>query len=340
MGDFKFPGYSGESDSKKIKDYLFMLNEQLRYIFSHLDPEDNFSEDAFRKYIKNGDDIAYLELTAKHLLSSIKDAEGNISVLEQTAKSLTSRISDAEGNVSILQQTATSLTSRIGDAEGNLSVLQQTSTSLTSRIGNAEGSISVLQQTATSITSRISDAEGNISVLQQTSTSLTSRISNAEGDISTVEQTAKKINWVVASGTSSSNFTLTSRMASVVAEAINLSGYVTFNSLSTSGATTINGDNIRTGTIDALLLTIGGDRVFGSVEGSFKIYKDFVPSNLNLSQLNVNTISIVNGPIIRGSYGDLSLGISYDYNKISQSATMDQIISAVNHIIDWIKRVD
>lgn len=340
MGDFKPSGFSGENDTKKIKDYLFMLNEQLRYMFNHLDPEDNFSDDAFRKYIKNGEDIAYLEMTAKHLLVSIKDAEGNISILEQTSKSLTSRISDAEGNVSILQQTANSLTSRIGDAEGNISVLQQTSTSLTSRIGNAEGSISVLQQTATSITSRISDAEGNISVLKQTSNSLTSRISNAEGDISIVEQTAKKINWVVASGTSAANFTLTSRMASVVAEAINLSGYVTFNSLSSPGATTINGNNVKTGTLDAMLLTIGGDKVFGSVDGRFKMYKDFVPSNLSLSQLSVNTISVVNGPTIRGSYGDLSLGISYDYGKISSSATEAQIIAAVNHIIDWIKRVD
>ena len=86
--------------------------------------------------------------------------------------------------------------------------------------------LSTVQQTASSLTSRISNAEGELSTVKQTASSLTSRISNAEGDISTVEQTAKKINWVIASGSSSSNFTLTSRMANLVAEQIELTGYV------------------------------------------------------------------------------------------------------------------
>ena len=256
MGVYRGNEYTGGDDIKKIKSYLLMLNEELRYIFSNLDPEENYSEDALRKYIKSGENIAYLELTAKNLLISMKDAEGNISVLEQTASSLTSRIS------------------------------------------------------------------------------------NAEGDISTVEQTAKKINWVIASGSSSSNFTLTSRMANLVAEQIELTGYVTFNDLKQSGSTTINGNNIKTGDIDASLLKIGGSKVFESVGGKFKIYKDFVPSSISLSNLSVNSISIVNGPTIRGSYGDLSLGVTYGYSKIPSGATDTQIVTAINHIIDWIKRVD
>ena len=277
MGVYRGNEYTGGDDIKKIKSYLLMLNEELRYIFSNLDPEENYSEDALRKYIKSGENIAYLELTAKNLLISMKDAEGNISVLEQTASSLTSRISNAEGELSSVKQTASSLTSRI---------------------------------------------------------------SNAEGDISTVEQTAKKINWVIASGSSSSNFTLTSRMANLVAEQIELTGYVTFNDLAKSGSTTINGNNIKTGDIDASLLKIGGSKVFESVGGKFKIYKDFVPSSISLSNLSVNSISIVNGPTIRGSYGDLSLGVTYGYSKIPSGATDTQIVTAINHIIDWIKRVD
>nr|DAO44543.1 MAG TPA: hypothetical protein [Caudoviricetes sp.] len=298
MGVYRGNEYTGGDDIKKIKSYLLMLNEELRYIFSNLDPEENYSEDALRKYIKSGENIAYLELTAKNLLISMKDAEGNISVLEQTASSLTSRIS------------------------------------------NAEGELSSVKQTASSLTSRISNAEGELSTVKQTASSLTSRISNAEGDISTVEQTAKKINWVIASGSSSSNFTLTSRMANLVAEQIELTGYVTFNDLKQSGSTTINGNNIKTGDIDASLLKIGGSKVFESVGGKFKIYKDFVPSSISLSNLSVNSISIVNGPTIRGSYGDLSLGVTYGYSKIPSGATDTQIVTAINHIIDWIKRVD
>ncbi len=340
MGVYRGNEYTGGDDIKKIKSYLLMLNEELRYIFSNLDPEENYSEDALRKYIKSGENIAYLELTAKNLLISMKDAEGNISVLEQTASSLTSRISNAEGELSSVKQTASSLTSRISNAEGELSSVKQTASSLTSRISNAEGELSTVQQTASSLTSRISNAEGELSTVKQTASSLTSRISNAEGDISTVEQTAKKINWVIASGSSSSNFTLTSRMANLVAEQIELTGYVTFNDLKQSGSTTINGNNIKTGDIDASLLKIGGSKVFESVGGKFKIYKDFVPSSISLSNLSVNSISIVNGPTIRGSYGDLSLGVTYGYSKIPSGATDTQIVTAINHIIDWIKRVD
>lgn len=46
-------------------------------------------------------------------------------------------------------------------------------------------------------------------------------------------QTADKFNWLVKSGTSSSNFELTDRTATLVAKKINLNGLVTFNGLST-----------------------------------------------------------------------------------------------------------
>ncbi len=54
------------------------------------------------------------------------------------------------------------------------------------------------------------------------------------------------------SGTSSTNFELTDRVATLIASAIKIDGYVTFTDLSTvSTKTTINGGNITTGEIDA-----------------------------------------------------------------------------------------
>ena len=46
MGVYRGNEYTGGDDIKKIKSYLLMLNEELRYIFSNLDPEENYSEDA------------------------------------------------------------------------------------------------------------------------------------------------------------------------------------------------------------------------------------------------------------------------------------------------------
>ena len=80
-------------------------------------------------------------------------------------------------------------------------------------IKDSEGNFSILWQTIDGISATVQDNRGNISLVQQTAARLATRISNAEGDISAVEQTADKIEWIVGSGTSASNFQLTSRMA-------------------------------------------------------------------------------------------------------------------------------
>lgn len=88
-------------------------------------------------------------------------------------------------------------------------------------------------------------------------------------NFSRIEQTANKISWIVKSGTSSSNMTLTDRALDVISENINLTGKVTFSTLDSNtqnkisnsydltsdwsyrGTTTINGAKIQTGTITA-----------------------------------------------------------------------------------------
>jgi len=95
------------------------------------------------------------------------------------------------------------------------------------------------------VISVVTDLQGNVSSLEQTASSLTTRVSNAEGDISQVSQTANKINWIVASGTSASNMTMTSDAINVISDQIGITGYVTFSSLETAGQSVINGDNIE-----------------------------------------------------------------------------------------------
>lgn len=224
-------------------------------------------------------DISALEQTATSITSRVSDAEGNISVLQQTATGITSRVSSIEEDngrihtsISTIEQTADRIATRVSSVETDnqnihtsISTIEQTASSITTRVSAAEGRItgldgsvttlssqvSTLEQTATSITARVENSEGEISTLKQTATSITSRVSTAEGNISTVTQTADKINWIIASGTSASNFTLTSKMASLVAAQIDLSGYVTINSLKNGGTTEIDGSRITTGTINA-----------------------------------------------------------------------------------------
>lgn len=126
-------------------------------------------------------------------------------------------------------------------------------------IQDTNGNLAELALTAEGLSSRIKDTEGNISTLTQTANSLQSQIKDANGSISAVSQTANKINWLVASGTSAADFTMTDRAATLVAEKIDLTGFVTFKSLSTSGESSIDGGNIKASSIISAPIIDGGE---------------------------------------------------------------------------------
>lgn len=178
------------------------------------------------------------------------------------------QLADDEQRITALQVTAQGLSARISDAEGNITALTATSTSLTSRISSAEGSISTLQQTATSLTSRISDAEGNISTLSQTVNGMTLSVSN---------------------GSSSSTIRLMANGVQLSSQSIYFSGMVTFTDLSTSGWTTINGDNITTGTIEAI--DIYGCNIEGSTFRSILRANSAIGGEIEMCYLNTNYVA-------------------------------------------------
>ena len=116
-------------------------------------------------------------------------------------------------------------------------------------------------------------------------------------------QTASKFQWIVKSGTSASNFTLTDRTAQLVAENINLNGLVTFTGLDSftqnkinlpndtitewssdtidENATIINGGYIRVGTIDLKHLNV--DNIFSTGNAVMNI--------INSQEINANRIT-------------------------------------------------
>lgn len=65
---------------QEIKSYLFENNEFLRYMFSHLDPEDNYSADALQKYIERDKRIAQLVFDLNGLNISL----GNLKTKTET----------------------------------------------------------------------------------------------------------------------------------------------------------------------------------------------------------------------------------------------------------------
>ena len=202
-------GQLSGKDGKKIKSYLFQIQEMLRYALNDID-EDNLSEELRSKIESGGlsseisqaldaitlrvtgldDAQAELKLTAEGLTSQVEAQGGRISTLEQTATSITARVETAEGDITTLEQTATSLTGRIESAEGDITTLTATATGLEGRIESAEGSITTLTATADGLSTRVESAEGNITSLTQTAEGFGTRIETAEGDISSLQQTA------------------------------------------------------------------------------------------------------------------------------------------------------
>ena len=138
--------------------------------------------------------------------------------------------------------------------------------------------------------------------------SLTYATQNA---VSTVEQTANKINWLV-SGDSQSTMTLTDKAISLVSGTIDLSGFVTFHSLETSGESSINGANIITGSITA-------DKIVTTNLLVQTVYGSMFEDRPWLNQVILST----DGSIIRlGSWGYSNP----DYNEISITANESVII--------------
>lgn len=185
--DTQFPNFTGQESPaeqiRTIRNYLYMLLEQLRYTLNNLDAG-NFNTEGLKEIE---------DAISQPILKQLSDTDGNLAELQVTAAGLASRVSSNEGDISQLEQTAQGLSSRVGDAEGNISSLQQTANGLSSRVTSAEGNISSLQQTANGLSSRVSNAEGSISSLNQTASGLETRVANAEGAVSTVSQ---KVNGV------------------------------------------------------------------------------------------------------------------------------------------------
>ena len=166
-----------------------------------------------------------------------------------------------------------------------------------SKIESVEDGLSSLTQTVRGFDTRIENAEGAVSTLSQTVNSFQTRIQTAEGNISSLTQTAGKIDWLIKSGTSASNFTMTDRAIKLVADKIDLSGYVTISALGTAGKTTINAGNITTGTIDASKVTV---------------------TNLQINNVKYGTYPVIT---CTGTYGNPNIAVGKDQMSNSVSPT-------------------
>ena len=185
--------------------------------------------------------------------NTIVQLKGKTNELERTIDETKSTISDVEtGLESKITQTASNLSSEIEDTKNGLqSQITQTASSLSSEIEDTKNGLqSQITQTASNLSSEIEDTKNGLSSrIEQTIKSITLNISNEE----------KTAGIVIA-------FENEKGQKQEVSGKIEMTGIVTFNNLSESGQTVINGSNITTGTINCNLLN-GGVIKGQSIEG-------------------------------------------------------------------------
>ena len=130
---------------------------------------------------------------------------------------------------------------------------------------------STISKTADEIRLEVSnEIEGLSASISVRLDSITSTVQGQGQAISAVEQKVNSIRLSVSNGADSSTITMTVGGVAVSSQQITFSGVVTFDALSTSGSTVINGDNITTGTISADRLNLSGAITFGDLTTAFQ----------------------------------------------------------------------
>ena len=142
--------------------------------------------------------VTQVKQTADGLVTTLKDAQGDIDQIKQTAKGTAEQLSNAQGDITALQKDVSGIKLTIADHDKNIHTLQADSKTLKDDMADAKGNISSLQKTATSLDSEFKDHDGRISKVEQTANTLTNEFSDQQGHLNRVEQTAQGTQQTVA----------------------------------------------------------------------------------------------------------------------------------------------
>lgn len=164
-----------------------------------------------------------------------------------------------------------------------------------------------------SVNRKIAETRSSIT---KTAEEIRLEVTAVDGRVTTVSQTADKINWLVKSGTSASNFTLTDRAIRLVSDTIDLTGFVTFTNLSSPGQTTIDGGNIKANTVSADKLDVKDLSALGATIGGWTIGNNGISygtDGLNQVVLRPVQSNLSNGVIYVGTRDSTSSGWTYPF---------------------------
>ena len=212
--------------------------------------------------------------------SAITTLNNKTNELVRTVDETKSTITSIQGSITNIQDEQGNITSQMATITTEQSEIKQTAQGLTSTVSSIQTSLQNLDGEVETLSS-------TVSTVQQTATGLTSTVTQQGETISQIRQDLDKID---------------------------ISGYVTFNDLKTSGSTTINGSNITTGYISA-------DRISGGTIDANTINVDNLnAANLTKGLINANRISDANNYLT-------NLYATNVYNAVNYAQTVQLVAS-------------
>lgn len=152
-------------------------------------------------------------------------------------KTLQTVIEQEQGKITELIKETT-----IENSDGTNSSLKDKYLDTVKTVDGMKTTIADVETKQDAMSSKITEIETTTEGIK---TSVTKAQTAAESAKTTAEQTASKFSWLVKSGTSATDFTLTDRTAQLVANNINLNGLVTFNGLDSNTQNKINDANSK-----------------------------------------------------------------------------------------------
>lgn len=165
------------------------------------------------------------------------------------------KMNDLDSKTTVLQTTVTQeqgkLAALIKQTDTDRKNTSDKFTQMTADVNGINTTIGNIQTKVNDNTDDISSITSQITTINATAAGLETKVTKAQSDATAAgnkaiaaetkaTQTADKLSWVVKSGTNSTDFTLTDRTASLIADQINLKGLVTFSGLNSDAKNKIN----------------------------------------------------------------------------------------------------
>ena len=70
--NIQLPENASKKSLEQVTAYLYRLNEQLTYMFNNMTPEENYSNEAYVKYIQEGEKVTSIEVSLGKVSASVQ----------------------------------------------------------------------------------------------------------------------------------------------------------------------------------------------------------------------------------------------------------------------------